>query len=145
MPVRPLPQPCIKEFFEENCFKAAFEKASKNAEIGKGFKYYLVLLGSMENLSIKLETAIARQIEKTMQEFNYSTKTEFVRDAIRTKLKELGEEKAKKKAWEALFAARGMLKGKGKFKTDEEWHDWRSNVFSKQLERELAEKYGWKA
>ena len=41
------------------------------------------------------------------------------------------EEHVKKKAWEALFKARGALKGKSKFKTYDEWHEWRSNVFSK--------------
>ena len=98
----------------------------------------------MENVCIRMDSALARQIEKDMKEFNYSTKTEFIRDAIRGKIKELKEERQKEKAWEALFAARGSLKGKGKFKTDEEWHDWRSNVFSKKLEKEIREKYGLK-
>ena len=96
----------------------------------------------MENVSIKLDGAIARQIGKAMREFNYSTKTEFIRDAIRTKLMELEEERAKKKAWEALFRARGALKGKSRFKTDEEWHEWRSNEGSKQLMEYYDKKFG---
>ncbi|MBU0635983.1 hypothetical protein KKE06_03075 [Candidatus Micrarchaeota archaeon] len=60
-------------------------------------------------------------MKKRMAEFNYSTKTEFIRDSIRDKLKLLEEERKKKMAWEALFAARGALKGKGKAKTDEEF------------------------
>lgn len=95
----------------------------------------------MHNISIKLENTIAKKIEKAMGEFNYSTKTEFIRDAIRDKLKGLEEERKKEKAWQALFAMKGKLKGKGKFKTYEEWHDWRSNEFSKELEEELRKKY----
>jgi Arc/MetJ-type ribon-helix-helix transcriptional regulator len=51
----------------------------------------------MKHVSIQLDTAIARQIEKDMKEFNYSTKTEFIRDSIRDKLKQLSEEREKKK------------------------------------------------
>ena len=97
----------------------------------------------MEHISIKLEGAVARQIERGSREFNYSTKTEFIRDAIRSKLKELEEERAKKKAWKALFAARGIFKGRGKAKTDEEWYKWRMEN-SEKFAKELAEKYGLK-
>jgi Arc/MetJ-type ribon-helix-helix transcriptional regulator len=75
----------------------------------------------MKHVSIQLDTAIARQIEKDMKEFNYSTKTEFIRDSIRDKLKQLSEEREKKKAWQALYAARGIFKGKGKARTDKEF------------------------
>jgi len=75
----------------------------------------------MEHVSIQLDTAIARQIEKDMKEFNYSTKTEFIRESIRDKINRLAEERKKKQAWNALFAARGALKGQGKAKTDEEF------------------------
>lgn len=97
----------------------------------------------MENVSLKLESPIARQIEKDMREFNYSTKTEFIRESIRDKLKQLSEEREKKKAWQALYAARGIFKGKGKTKTDEEWYKWRAEN-SKKIVKELAKKHGWK-
>ena len=89
---------------------------------------------------MRLGSALSKRVERDIKEFNYSTKTEFIREAIRDKLKENERERQ----WKALFAARGVLKGKGKFKSYEEWHDWRSNVYSKQLERELSEKYGLK-
>lgn len=95
----------------------------------------------MEHISIKLESAIAKQIEKGMREFNYTTKTEFIRDAIRSKLKELEEEKAKKKAWKSLFAARGVFKDQAM--TDEEFYKKREE-FSKKLEKELKTKYNLK-
>lgn len=91
----------------------------------------------METVSIKLESAMARQIEKDMKEFRYSTKTEFIRDSIRGKLKQNEEERAQKKAMDALVKWRGALKGKSRFKTEEEWHNWRSNEGSKQLMKEL--------
>src|SRR3989344_6355813 len=97
----------------------------------------------MEHISIKLEESIARQIGKGMRDFNYSTKTEFIRDAIRCRLKELEDERAKSRAWEALFAARGIFKGKGKAKTEEEWYKWRMEYGEKRA-AELAKKYGWK-
>lgn len=98
----------------------------------------------MENISIKLETAIARQIEKDIKEFHYSTKTEFIRDSIRDKLKANALERERKKAMEKLLAMRGILKGKEKSKSFDEWHNWRSNEGSKLLMQELSKKYGWK-
>ncbi|MFH1224430.1 MAG: ribbon-helix-helix domain-containing protein [Candidatus Diapherotrites archaeon] len=98
----------------------------------------------MEHISIQLDASIARQVEKGMREFNYTTKTEFIRDAIRAKLKELDGERSKKKAWEALFAAKGAFKGKGRFKTDEEFHAWRSGEGSRELEKRLCEQFGIK-
>ena len=53
----------------------------------------------MENLSLKLEEKVARQIEKRMGEFHYSTKTEFVREAIRDKLRSFEAEEERKKAF----------------------------------------------
>ena|SRR3989338_1223029 len=75
----------------------------------------------MEHVSIKLDGSIAKQIERALGEFNYTTKTEFIRDAIRAKLKELEGERRKEKAWDNLFAMRGALKGYSKAETDEEW------------------------
>lgn len=97
----------------------------------------------MDHVSIQLDTAITRQIERDMKEFNYSTKTEFIRESIRDKLKQLSEEREKKKAWQALYAARGIFKGQGKAKTDEEWHKWRADN-SEKLVKELAKKHSWK-
>lgn len=96
----------------------------------------------MENISFKLETAMSKQIEKDLADFHYGTKTEFIREAIRDKLKE-NEEERRKKAWNALFAARGIFKGKGKTKTDEEWRQWRKENGEK-MAQELAKKYGIK-
>ena len=75
----------------------------------------------MENVSLKLEGTIARQVEKAMHAHHYSTKTEFIRDAIRCRLQSLSADEKSERAWDALMAARGILKGKGKSMTDAEW------------------------
>ena len=90
----------------------------------------------MENVSIKLEPSITKQIDRKMKEFHYSTKTEFIRDAIRDKLEQLDEQATKKNAWEKLFAARGIFRGKVPARTKEEEQE-----FEKKIDREIREHY----
>ncbi|MFA6268816.1 MAG: ribbon-helix-helix domain-containing protein [archaeon] len=97
----------------------------------------------MENISLKLETTIAKQIDKRMREFNYSTKTEFIREAIRDKLSELSKEAERKKAFTALYKARGIFKGQGKAKTDAEFRELRTQAgteYIAELEKEFSKK-----
>jgi Arc/MetJ-type ribon-helix-helix transcriptional regulator len=97
----------------------------------------------MEHVSIQLDSAMARQVEKDMREFNYSTRTEFIRESIRDKLKRLAEERERRKAWKALFAARGIFKGQGKAKTDEEFYKLREEAgkeFMDILEKRFSQK-----
>ena len=84
----------------------------------------------MDVISIRLEKPLSKKIDQSMLEFDYSTKTEFIRDAIRTKLNLLQEEKLKKKQWEKLFALRGSVKPKS---DDPDW-------FLKWREREDVQK-----
>ncbi len=93
----------------------------------------------VENVCVRLDSALSRQIEKDMKEFRYSTKTEFIRDAVRGKLKELSEEREKKNAWKALFVARGILKGKLPVRTNGEEQE-----FEKKIDRKIMEHYGKK-
>ncbi len=51
----------------------------------------------METISIKLEKGFLQTLEKVMKKHNYSTKTEFIREAIRDKIAELGENESKPK------------------------------------------------
>ena len=46
----------------------------------------------MENISLKLETGFLHAIEKVMKRHNYMTKTEFIRESIRDKIRRLEEE-----------------------------------------------------
>ncbi|MEK6908954.1 MAG: ribbon-helix-helix domain-containing protein [Nanoarchaeota archaeon] len=45
----------------------------------------------MENISIKLEIGFLNAIEKVMKRHNYMTKTEFIRESIRDKIRRLEE------------------------------------------------------
>ncbi|MBI2529675.1 MAG: hypothetical protein HYW05_00845 [Candidatus Diapherotrites archaeon] len=96
----------------------------------------------MESICIRVEKPVAEEIEKCMRKFHYSTKTEFIREALRDKLKEI-EEKEKKEAWEKLFALRGAFKGMEKAQTDEEWHKLKEKAgmeFIKKMEKKFNQK-----
>ncbi len=45
----------------------------------------------MENVSLKLEKNFLHAVEKVMRRHNYMTKTEFIREAIRDKIRKLEE------------------------------------------------------
>lgn len=76
----------------------------------------------MESITIKLEEQFAKNVEKLMKRHNYSTKTEFIREAIRDKVDDLEKE-------EALMRVRKMY-GASKLKTtDEQLHKAREKAF----------------
>jgi len=96
----------------------------------------------MESICIRVEKPVAEEIEKCMRKLHYSTKTEFIREALRDKLKEI-EEKEKKETWQRLYALRGAFKGMGKAKTDEKWYKLREeagNEFIEMMEKRFANK-----
>ncbi|MBS3079538.1 hypothetical protein J4218_05440 [Candidatus Pacearchaeota archaeon] len=45
----------------------------------------------MENISLKMEEGFVKVIDRAMKKHNYMTKTEFIREAIRDKLRKLEE------------------------------------------------------
>ncbi len=45
----------------------------------------------MENVSLKLERNFLEAIERVMKKHNYMTKTEFIRESIRDKIRKLEE------------------------------------------------------
>lgn len=45
----------------------------------------------MENVSLKLEPGFLLAINKIMKKYNYMTKAEFIREALRDKMRELEE------------------------------------------------------
>jgi metal-responsive CopG/Arc/MetJ family transcriptional regulator len=84
-----------------------------------------------------------KQIEKRMSEFNYSTKTEFIREAIRDKLLELDKAAERKKAFAALYNARGIFKDKVKPMTESEFRELRTKAgdeYLDQLEKQFNQK-----
>jgi Arc/MetJ-type ribon-helix-helix transcriptional regulator len=48
----------------------------------------------MESVCIKLEDTFLKDIESSIKRHRYSTKTEFIREAIRDKIKDLEKEEA---------------------------------------------------
>ena len=84
----------------------------------------------MESITIKVSTQMAKEINQAMKP-NYSTKTEFVRTALREKLEKIKQTKEYKELRKYL----GILKTKT---TDEELHKIREKVVNR-----LAKERGW--
>ena len=75
----------------------------------------------MEQVCIRLEDDFLKDLEKAMKRNRYATKTEFIREAVREKLKYLEREEALKNV-EKLF-------GSSKHKTsDEQLHKAREKL-----------------
>lgn len=90
----------------------------------------------MEYVSFRLDKPVLEQMERGMKEFHYNNKSDFLRDAVRTKLQQLEGEKAKKRAWRALYEARGIFRGKAPVQTKEEEQE-----LEKKIDREIMEHY----
>lgn len=85
----------------------------------------------MDSITIKVDERMSRAIDQAMKGY-YSTKTEFIREAIREKLNDA----EKKRALEALERNFGRSKKKT---TDEELH-----VIREKVGREFAKRAGIK-
>ena len=82
----------------------------------------------METISIKLEGEFAKNVEKAMKKHNYTTKTEFIREAMGDKIKELETQEALKRI--------DRLYGTSRIKTtDKQLHVARERAFE-ELEKE---------
>lgn len=69
----------------------------------------------MENISLKMEKGFVQAIERVMKQHNYMTKTEFIRESIRDKMRKLEEKEIleDKDLMSQLRASdRNMKKGK---------------------------------
>lgn len=76
----------------------------------------------MEAISLKLEDTLLHEIDATLAQHRYSTRTEFIRDAIREKLSELEKDELLKKV--------ALLRGASRRKTtDEQLHHAREKAF----------------
>jgi len=99
----------------------------------ESLKYYLVQLNlTMESITIKLEERFLHLIEVIMKRNQYTTKTEFIREAIRDKINDL-ETKAALKRLEKIY---GSSKRRT---TDEELHK-----AGERAVEELERKFGLK-
>lgn len=69
----------------------------------------------METISLKMEGNLLNEIDKYIKRFRYSTRTEFIREAIRNKLYDIEAEIAIRK----LAKLKGSLKGKARMSEEE--------------------------
>jgi len=82
------------------------------------FKYYLVLPNNtMESVSLKIEGNFLQAINEVMKKHHYMTKTEFIRESIRDKIKKLEEKEIveDKNIMKQIVASEKNIK-KGKIK-----------------------------
>lgn len=86
----------------------------------------------METVSLKLEPELLHDVEKAMQKNGYSTKTEFIREAIRDKVKDLEKEEALKRVMKLYGASKRKT-------TDEELHAAGERAFE-ELKKEIMSK-----
>ncbi len=76
----------------------------------------------MQAITVKMEDRLLEEIDRKLEDNRYSTRTEFIRDAIREKLSELEKEE--------VLKALSMLKGSSKRKTsDAQLHAARDKAF----------------
>lgn len=75
----------------------------------------------MKSLSIKLDKSLLNEIDKNLVRHRYSTRTEFIRDAVRDKLSDLEKEELLKKV--------SLLYGASKRRTtDDQLHQVRKKL-----------------
>jgi Arc/MetJ-type ribon-helix-helix transcriptional regulator len=86
----------------------------------------------MDIISIKLDEALNKEMEQVMKPY-YTTKTEFIREAIRDKIREEKRKKYVQKVRDNLG------KGKGTAKNDFSDREIRELAFE-----DLAKEKGWK-
>ncbi len=76
----------------------------------------------METVSIKLDDAFANDVQKAVSKYHYTTKTEFIREAIRNRIKELQKEESLRRV--EFFYGKSPLKT-----TDEQLHKMKDKAF----------------
>ena len=84
----------------------------------------------MEAISLKLEEGFLQDIETIMKRHRYTTKTEFIREAIRDKIRDLEKE-------ELLLKAKNLYGASKRKTTDEQLHKAGEKAFA-ELEKELG-------
>ena len=84
----------------------------------------------MQVVSIKMEESLLKEIDGFLKKNRYATRTEFIRDAIRSKL-------TQKEKDDILKHLRTIIGASGKKTSDKELHAIREKAFEN-LERELS-------
>jgi metal-responsive CopG/Arc/MetJ family transcriptional regulator len=84
----------------------------------------------LTTVSLKMDKSLLKEIDSKLKKHRYSTRTEFIRDAVRDKLTDM----EKKKMIEAVKRVRGIAKHKRS--TDEDLHRIREKL-AKEAEKEF--------
>lgn len=106
-----------------------FRKYSKNPQVL--YITHVIQYNTMNTVTFKLQEDIVNKIDSMLGHLNFNNRTEFIRDAIRTKLNEAEKEQVLRK----LADFKGRLKGRSKM-NDKEASDLAST--------EIAKKFGIK-
>lgn len=85
----------------------------------------------METISLKLDKTLLKNIDKNLSKHNFSTRTEFIRTAIRDKLEGLTKEELIKEFLKFKGAS-------GKLTTEKEYERIREQAI-----KEIAKERGW--
>lgn len=105
----------------------------ENCRKNKRFKYYIVILSiTMQTISLKLEDSLLKEIDNKLARHRYSTRTEFVREALREKLSELEKDE--------LLREIAKLHGSSKRKTTDEKLQMASEKAFELLEKKFRAK-----
>ena len=67
---------------------------------------------NMETICVKMEDRVAKNMDSSIKEHNYSTRTDFIREAVRDKLKELEKENTLQQLKKFLGAAKTKVNNK---------------------------------
>ncbi|HLC98910.1 MAG TPA: ribbon-helix-helix domain-containing protein [Candidatus Nanoarchaeia archaeon] len=86
----------------------------------------------MEAVCVKLDKRILKTVDKSIREHNYSTRTDFIREAIRDKLRDLQKDRFMKEI--------ERFKGSAKVKVSDE----RLEEIREKVGRDYAKKFGIK-
>ena len=88
----------------------------------------------METVSFKVQGEILKRIDSILKPLNFNNRTEFIREAIRTKLNQVEEEK------DPFLKVLRKFQGSAKVKVSDKRH----REIREQVGREIAQKFGIK-
>ena len=86
----------------------------------------------MKTISLKIDDSLLKEIDGSLKKYRYSTRTEFIRDSIRTKLTQAEKE-------EMYRHLDTFPRKKGRNLSDEEMHKIGEKAFD-ELERKFMKK-----
>jgi Arc/MetJ-type ribon-helix-helix transcriptional regulator len=85
----------------------------------------------MEGITIRFQEDILKKIDSAIEDNNFNSRTEFIREAVRDKLANLTREQSIEK----FLALRGKLKGRTRLDQDEKIKWEVSRELGKELDR----------